>query len=139
MKFTESRNIKLRCLNLSNYYHLMEVFQNDELVKEIIKTRREKEGFDTVGELAEIEGVDGDLMIKAARNLKVEHTNVTYKLLKLPIEPEKVSLVYNDLKVYVIPADKIPDLSKDLTNEEVHAEAIIHYHKDLEEQDDYLL
>ena len=128
MKNTESKHFKLRCLNLSNYNHLMEVFRNDELVKKIIKTRREKEGFDTVGELAEIEGVDGDLMIKAARNFKINNKDLEYIPVNLSLDPEKASIVNSKLQVYVQPVDEIPDLTEDVTGKEVYAELIMHYH-----------
>lgn len=128
MKNIESQHFKLRNLNFSGYNQLMKVFQNDEIVKKIIKERQEKGGFDSVGELVKIEGIDGENMIKAARNLKTDNRKLEYFPVSLSLNPEKAGIINSQLEVYVQLVDKIPDLTEDVTEKEIHVELIMHYY-----------
>ena len=79
--------IDLPCINLETYKG-MEKKLNKELAEIIIDKRREKGGFNTIGELMEIDDIDADTLAIISRLYTVKTTAAHYEYFDIKLEGE---------------------------------------------------
>lgn len=82
--------IDLPCINLETYKG-MEENLDKELAEKIIERRREIGGFNSIGQLLEIEGIDGDVLAKISRLYTVTTTAVYYKNLEFILKGDDIN------------------------------------------------
>ena len=81
------KKVNLSCINLETYTGMKNTL-NKELAEMIIKGRRKVGGFNSIGQLLEIDGIDGDMLVEISRHYTVKTTTVDYKHFKIKLEGE---------------------------------------------------
>ena len=81
------KEVELSCINLETYTGMKNTL-NKELAEIIIEGRREVGGFNSIGQLLEIEEIDGDMLAEVSRHYTVKTNTVDYKYFKIKLEGE---------------------------------------------------
>ncbi|SDM26836.1 hypothetical protein [Halarsenatibacter silvermanii] len=85
---------KLKCINGTSTEKLNSILENKKIAKKIIDERFNRDGFESVGELLDIEGVNRDLLVKISRKFTIKKESVSYHRMKIEVPKEKFQKAY---------------------------------------------